>query len=141
MSSKKASFDSRDPSYMATDTAENRSTKPHEKTASSADVDALVNWHTTDDPVLKENPIAPDKSSPPAKDASSQSSFYERDTDPGGNYEAQDNTRKTYTGKERRRFNRRTQEDRRSDIRFELDKNNRRKDSGRRENDAAPTFR
>lgn len=47
---------------------------------------------------------------------------------------------KAYKGKERRTENRRQQSDRRTDVRFEPGKEDRRQHPGRREDDAAPTF-
>ena len=49
------------------------------------------------------------------------------------------NTKK-YLGQERRRGNRRQSNDRRNDVRFEINKTDRREDHGRREEDSAPTF-
>ena len=45
-----------------------------------------------------------------------------------------------YTGQERRRKNRRNSKDRRADVRFEIDKSDRRQKDGRRHDDAAPKF-
>ena len=47
---------------------------------------------------------------------------------------------KKYMGQERRRENRRSGHDRRGDVLFEIGKDDRRQESGRREDDAAPTF-
>ena len=47
---------------------------------------------------------------------------------------------KKYMGQERRRVDRRQSSDRRVDVRFEVDKNDRRQKNGRRHNDAAPKF-
>jgi general secretion pathway protein A len=47
---------------------------------------------------------------------------------------------KNYTGPEQRRGHRRTAEDRRNDVRFEMDKEDRRKNRGRRHDDKAPDF-
>jgi type II secretory pathway predicted ATPase ExeA len=47
---------------------------------------------------------------------------------------------KKYMGPEQRRAHRRGREDRRKDIRFEMDKDERRKGSGRRRDDKAPDF-
>tara|TARA_R110000823_G_scaffold144958_6_gene275111 strand:+ start:5866 stop:6084 length:219 start_codon:yes stop_codon:yes gene_type:complete len=47
--------------------------------------------------------------------------------------------KRSYNGVERRRSNRRTMEDRRVDIRFDL-KGDRREQQGRREADKAPRF-
>ena len=45
-----------------------------------------------------------------------------------------------YTGQERRRKNRRNSKDRRADVRFEIDKSDRREKPGRRHDDSAPKF-
>ena len=48
--------------------------------------------------------------------------------------------KKKYMDVEQRRFNRRAVEDRRGEIRFELSKEDRRNDAGRRENDSHQKF-
>ena len=48
--------------------------------------------------------------------------------------------KKQYMGTERRRTNRREQADRRTEVRFEPGKEDRRQNPGRREDDASPTF-
>lgn len=45
-----------------------------------------------------------------------------------------------YKGTERRRENRRKSSDRRTEVRFEPGKEDRRQNPGRREDDASPTF-
>ena len=45
-----------------------------------------------------------------------------------------------YKGVERRKENRRKKSDRRTEVRFEPGKEDRRQNSGRREDDASPTF-
>jgi hypothetical protein len=45
-----------------------------------------------------------------------------------------------YNGPEKRKRDRRCQTDRRGDVRFELDKEDRRKKEGRRKSDATPTY-
>jgi len=47
---------------------------------------------------------------------------------------------KEYIGAERRRMNRRTNEDRRGEIRFDLTKEDRRQNQGRREADYVPDY-
>ena len=48
--------------------------------------------------------------------------------------------KKPYEGIERRRQNRRQAKDRRGEVRFELDKDDRRKNHGRRHDDNSPDF-
>ncbi len=45
-----------------------------------------------------------------------------------------------YTGKERRKENRREASDRREEVRFEIKKTDRRENHGRRSDDNSPTF-
>ena len=45
-----------------------------------------------------------------------------------------------YTGKERRKENRRESKDRREEVRFEIKKTDRRETQGRRKDDKSPTF-
>ncbi len=47
---------------------------------------------------------------------------------------------KRYTGVERRKGNRRNAHDRREEVRFEFDKEDRRQQEGRREDDKTPKF-
>ena len=53
---------------------------------------------------------------------------------------AEEPHQKKYMGPERRRENRRSGHDRRLDVRFELNAEDRRKSHGRRHDDNAPTF-
>jgi hypothetical protein len=48
--------------------------------------------------------------------------------------------KKKYVGPERRKENRRSQTDRRGEVRFEVKKSDRRENSGRREDDKSPKF-
>jgi hypothetical protein len=66
--------------------------------------------------------------------------FEARDVSPA-TYDPKDekSTRK-YMGPERRRENRRSGHDRRNDVRFELNKEDRRKSQGRRHDDKSPQF-
>ena len=52
----------------------------------------------------------------------------------------EDDTTKKYMGQERRRDNRRKAQDRRSDVRFEVDNSDRRQNPGRRKGDETPKF-
>jgi len=66
-------------------------------------------------------------------------SFGARDPSPFGSDALEPGSRK-YTGAERRRDNRRKNQDRRGDVRFDLAKSDRREKPGRREDDQAPKF-
>ena len=70
---------------------------------------------------------------------SKKASFYSRDTSPTTS-DTSKLSRKKYMGQERRRKNRRAALDRRADVRFELNKSERRQTLGRRENDATVKF-
>lgn len=65
--------------------------------------------------------------------------FEAHDIPPPGGENAAGKSRK-YMGVESRRRNRRANEDRRSDVRFEVDKEDRRKNEGRRRDDSNPKF-
>lgn len=68
-----------------------------------------------------------------------KASFYSRD--PGTSEDGvADPAKKPYVGVERRRYDRRQAVDRRGEVRFELEKDDRRKNQGRREGDNAPEF-
>ena len=64
-----------------------------------------------------------------------KATFYARDPSPSSNG-GEATIKKKYMDVEQRRFNRRAVEDRRGDIRFEPSKEDRRNDTGRRENDS-----
>jgi hypothetical protein len=65
--------------------------------------------------------------------------FESHDTSPATG-EINEAQAKKYMGQERRRVDRRQSQDRRVDVRFEVDKSDRRQKNGRRHNDAAPNF-
>jgi hypothetical protein len=70
---------------------------------------------------------------------SEKASFYSRD--PDRLIRDKIDPKKTkYIGMERRRTNRRRAQDRRTDVRFDLTKTDRRQIDGRRADDAAPKF-
>jgi hypothetical protein len=71
---------------------------------------------------------------------SEKSSFYMSVNEKKAETPFQPQSHDTHIGSERRKNNRRTQIDRRGDIRFELDKDDRRKEEGRRETDAQPKY-
>lgn len=68
-----------------------------------------------------------------------KASFYSRDPTPLTS-DTSDPTKKKYMGVERRRGNRRVSADRRNDVRFELNKSDRRQNNGRREKDGSVKF-
>ena len=67
-----------------------------------------------------------------------KSTFYSRD--PGSGVAEGVQKEKPYSGVERRRDTRRKNKDRRGDVRFEVDKDDRRKTEGRRKGDKTPKF-
>ena len=76
--------------------------------------------------------------------SSEKAQFEARDVSPviykEGEGEDKKNPKKKYVGPERRRDNRRSGHDRRLDVRFELNKEDRRQSHGRREDDKSPDF-
>ena len=81
---------------------------------------------------------------PPDNKARNKALFEARDVSPAS-YDPKDpkestGPRKKYMGPERRRDNRRSGHDRRQDVRFELNKEDRRKSQGRRRDDETPKF-
>lgn len=73
------------------------------------------------------------------KKVGEKSSFYVRDKSQFED-DPNDPNAKAYAGQERRRRNRRGQKERREEVRFELDKEDRRQLSGRRKEDKVPGF-
>lgn len=71
--------------------------------------------------------------------AGEKASFYARDVAPATSSYAKNANDRKYLGEEKRRQRRRTLEDRRADIRFDLN-GDRRDGRGRREEDSAPKF-
>ena len=65
--------------------------------------------------------------------------FESRDPGPVTNSVSEATTKK-YMGQERRHDSRRKTQDRRGDVRFDLDKSDRREKAGRRESDTTPKF-
>ncbi len=70
---------------------------------------------------------------------SQKASFYSRDLTPVTSDTSKLSSRK-YMAQERRRKNRRAVMDRRSEVRFDLNKTERRQSLGRRDNDASAKF-
>ncbi len=66
--------------------------------------------------------------------------FEVRDVDPGSSSPTCQDGEKKYMGPERRRNTRRSGKDRRTDVRFEPGKDDRRKNYGRRHDDNGPQF-
>jgi general secretion pathway protein A len=75
----------------------------------------------------------------PAAKAPGKAQFESLEVSPTS-YSGDKSTPKKYMGPEQRRSHRRTAEERRKDIRFELDKEDRRKNLGRRKDDGTPDF-
>ncbi len=67
-------------------------------------------------------------------------SFYAPDPDLAVAETSEPAKNKKYMGEERRRANRRAGTDRRGDVRFDLDKTDRRQNKGRREDDFTPDY-
>lgn len=66
-------------------------------------------------------------------------SFYVRDPDICTS-DLEDETPQTYTGDERRKSHRRRRAERRAEVRFDMNKGDRRQLDGRRDGDATPKF-
>ena len=71
---------------------------------------------------------------------SEKASFYSRDPGETASIVEDAAGKKIYKGAERRRDNRRQASDRRTEVRFDLTKEDRRKNPGRREDDKTPDF-
>jgi hypothetical protein len=83
---------------------------------------------------------ARDVAPPDHESKDSKAHFESRDVAPPTYDPADTKNPKKYMGPERRRENRRGGHDRRQDVRFELNKEDRRQRSGRRHDDKAPKF-
>lgn len=130
MSSKKASFESRDPSH----TIDEKPADAKEKVAIPA---GKASFAVSDpSPPSIDEPINFGDETAIAEKAS----FYARDPGIATKDPEKNPGKKKYVGLERRRDNRRSGTDRRSDVRFELDKQDRRQNDGRRENDFTPKY-
>jgi hypothetical protein len=129
MSSKKASFESRDPSHVtgAPDAAKVASDTPSQKATFNAIDIADDSGLTIDVPDEGDGEIA------------EKPSFYSRDLEVATS-DISKKDKKKYMGVERRRDNRRKAQDRRSDVRFDLNKSDRRENDGRREDDATAKY-
>jgi len=156
MPSKKASFESKDPSYMA-----NKPTQPgaDNNPSSSPSFGSRDDALPADDSVEftvdaeREPPgkatfesrdpshvdYGPDSPAQPDTRVKDKASFYARDPDLGTS-DISKSGKKKYMGVERRKGNRRSGKDRRSDVRFDLDKSDRRQSQGRREEDHTPKY-
>jgi hypothetical protein len=76
----------------------------------------------------------------PASSAPGKAQFDSQEVSPTSYSSGDKSKPKKYMGPEQRRGHRRGGEERRKDIRFELDKEDRRKDQGRRKDDETPEF-
>ena len=70
---------------------------------------------------------------------SDKASFYSKDRDAGSS-DPDDADGKKYMGQERRRGNRRKGQDRRGEVRFDINSDDRRQNAGRRKTDKSPKF-
>jgi hypothetical protein len=133
MSSKKASFESRDPSNVAG--------APDAKKVDQGTPIQTATFEATeiadDSGLTIDMPDAGDGDRD--EEIAEKSSFYSRDPEVATN-DISKKDKKKYMGVERRRDDRRKAQDRRSDVRFDLDKSDRRKNDGRREDDATVKY-
>jgi len=125
-SSSKATFESRDPSGDAVEFTTGEAPKPSGKASFESRDLSHVDYSA-------ENPAQADDN------VSDKASFYARDPDLGTS-DVSKTGKKKYMGPERRKANRRSGKDRRSDVRFDLDKSDRRQTEGRREDDHTPKY-
>jgi hypothetical protein len=128
MSSKKASFGSKDPSHVSGNTPQVGGGTSSEKTS-----------YDTRDP-FKGSDDSLDTSIEIDDQAEEKPSFYLKDPEQIDSEHAisdsSNPSKKKYMGVEQRRGNRRKTKDRRGDVRFDLEKSDRRQNEGRREEDA-----
>jgi hypothetical protein len=133
MSSKKASFESRDPSNVAG--------APDAKKVGQGTPIQTATFEATeiadDSGLTIDMPDAGDGDRD--EEIAEKSSFYSRDPEVATS-DISKKEKKKYMGVERRRDDRRKAQDRRSDVRFDLDKSDRRKNDGRREDDATVKY-
>ena len=153
MSSKKASFDSRDPSNVAD--PKGKGVQPSTGAAvgsrdSSRPSGDTVDFTPGEDSAppgratfesrdLSHVDYIPGSPSPAETRVAEKASFYARDPELGTSGEAKPGKKK-YMGVERRKENRRSGKDRRGDVRFDLEKSDRRQNEGRREDDHTPKY-
>lgn len=130
MSSKKASFESRDPSHVT-------GKPPNVSETSDNTPSQKASFHSKDP---SDGPgLTLDTPDEDGGNISEKASFYSRDANPGTN-DVSKKDKKKYMGVERRRDNRRKAQDRRGDVRFDVTKSDRRQSDGRREGDSSPKF-
>ena len=127
MSSKKASFESKDPSYVADAPLDGG--RPADETftrkAAFPSIDLAEDFHLP----------AQEPNEEKEENTEKKASFYARDPDVGTSTVSEP-SRKKYMEEERRNHNRRKADDRRSDVRFDVNKTDRRQANGRRKDDA-----
>lgn len=147
MSSKKASFEAKDPTRPADIPAGDPFVShdplqtPGEAVEFTLDDDnAPAGNDPSNTPLFESRELSNTDLNPEGIAVSEKASFYSRDPDLGGSGDSAESGTSKYTGVERRRENRRSGHDRRSDVRFDLDKNDRRQSEGRREGDQTPKY-
>ncbi|NQX88839.1 MAG: hypothetical protein HRT77_09250 [Halioglobus sp.] len=129
MSSKKAVFETKDPSH-ATDSV--YGAVPTRKN----DVDAPVSKDALKTRQLAEFDFETGNPVEDGAEVAETSSFYTRDPGLGSGAAFQPGREGTYTGLDRRKIKRRSGIDRRNNVRFDLNKSDRRSSNGRREDDS-----
>lgn len=142
MTSKKATFESRDPSHLAdgkTDISSSEGGGSSGKASFSSSDPAYLADNPLDEPISLDDSIAPEDLLPQDEGVSDKASFYVPDPDLGKN-NPENSGKGSYTGVERRKHNRRSGKERRTDVRFELDKTDRRQNEGRRADDHTPKY-
>ena len=128
MSSKKAVFEARDPSGGSGDTIDIHRDSVSEDALSLEPLDNA----DAGSPVDASNTIT--------HQVAERASFYAPDPELETTDHSAPGKKKKYSGVERRRTNRRSGDDRRTDARFDLDSTDRRQNQGRREDDQTPKY-
>ena len=130
MSSKKAVFGPRDSSDGASDTTD----------ASQVDDTGLSDKFSLEPLGDADADIPAGGPAETTPQVSEKASFYAPDPELDTSEAPASGAKKKYMGVERRKTNRRSGSDRRTDVRFELDDSDRRKSEGRRAEDKTPKY-
>lgn len=131
MSSKKAVFEARDPAKRAGDTIDSL----------NKGVDTLSADTFSLEPLADADAGCPEGVRGEASvQVAEKASFYAPDPELETPDSSARGKKKKYSGVERRRTNRRSGGDRRTDVRFDLDSTDRRQIQGRREDDKTPKY-
>lgn len=130
MPSKKAVFEARDPS----------STPDSSLGTLKGDDEGTVETASLESKKLSQIDFNTGESVQDTDEVAENSSFYTRDTKLESTDQPELEEKGKYMGVERRRRNRRSRSDRRADVRFDLEKSDRRQYNSRRENDGGPSY-